>query len=118
MMELVVLSRAEGEILETQARLEDGEPGRGDRFNERAEQALDRILSFPEMRPALLSYFSASAHPRFSDGDTLQHRRTPRGHSCGFGLAAGRARHRSQIGYFIGSAQACCRAAEHPLSRP
>ena len=51
MMELVVLSRAEGEILETQARLEDGEPGRGDRFNERAEQALDRILSFPECGP-------------------------------------------------------------------
>lgn len=51
MMELVILFRAEADILETQARLEDVLRGLGDRFNARAEEALDRLLVFPECGP-------------------------------------------------------------------
>lgn len=48
-MELIVLARAENEILETQARLEDLAEGLGVRFNLRAEEALDRLQLFPEI---------------------------------------------------------------------
>ena len=51
MRELVVLSRAEADILETQARLEEVLHGLGNRFNARAEEALDRVLAFPECGP-------------------------------------------------------------------
>lgn len=51
MTELVVLFRAEADLLETQARLEEVLDSLGDRFNARAEEALDRLLAFPECGP-------------------------------------------------------------------
>ena len=57
MMELVILFRAEADILETQARLEDVLRGLGDRFNARAEEALDRLLAFPECGPVYSAPF-------------------------------------------------------------
>ncbi len=47
--ELVVLSRAEGEIFEAYARLEDAKPGLGERFSENVERCLNRLASFPEL---------------------------------------------------------------------
>ncbi len=47
-MELIVLARAEMEVMETQMRLEDAIPGLGERFSERVEEELDRLIAFPE----------------------------------------------------------------------
>ena len=57
MTELVVLSRAEADILETQARLGEFLDDLGDRFNARAEEALDRLLAFPECGPVYSTPF-------------------------------------------------------------
>ncbi len=46
-MELLILARAESEVLEIQARLADISQSLGDRFSERIEAALDRIAGFP-----------------------------------------------------------------------
>jgi hypothetical protein len=46
-MELIVLARAEAEVLETQARLEDVLAGLGERFNQRVEETLDQLIAFP-----------------------------------------------------------------------
>ena len=56
-MELLILARAEAEVLENQARLEDLTPGLGDRFSVRVEEALDRILDFPESGPVYSGAF-------------------------------------------------------------
>ena len=47
-MELLLLARAEAEVLETQARLEDAVAGLGERFNLRVEEALDQLIGFPQ----------------------------------------------------------------------
>ncbi|MCX6981180.1 MAG: hypothetical protein NTV08_10575 [Verrucomicrobia bacterium] len=57
MSELLILSRAEADVLETQARLEEILPGLGNRFNARTEEALDRLLLFPECGPAYSATF-------------------------------------------------------------
>lgn len=51
MSELIVLVRAEAEVIEAQARLEDASPGLGDRFNARVEEGLDRLERHPECAP-------------------------------------------------------------------
>jgi plasmid stabilization system protein ParE len=56
-MELVILARAEVEVIETQARLEDTNAGLGDRFNERVEQAFDLLAEFPELGPVYAGQF-------------------------------------------------------------
>jgi plasmid stabilization system protein ParE len=57
MSELLILSRAEADVLEVQARLEEVLPGLGNRFNARAEEALDRLLVFPESGPVYSAPF-------------------------------------------------------------
>jgi hypothetical protein len=48
-MELILLARAEAEVLETQARLEDVAIGLGERFNTRVEEALEQLIEFPQI---------------------------------------------------------------------
>ncbi len=50
-MELILLARAEAEILETNERLEDAVEGLGQRFCERVEEALDQLVAFPWSGP-------------------------------------------------------------------
>jgi plasmid stabilization system protein ParE len=54
-MEQLVLAGADADVLETYARLEDAAAGLGERFNERVEEALDRLLSFPQSGPMYMA---------------------------------------------------------------
>ena len=57
LMELVILARAESEILATQAQLETVVAGLGDRFNQKVEEALDQLAIFPHSGAAYLKSF-------------------------------------------------------------
>lgn len=49
--ELLILARAESEVLEIQARLDDISHRLANRFSERIEAALDQLSNFPESGP-------------------------------------------------------------------
>jgi hypothetical protein len=56
-MELVLLARAEAEVLTMQARMEETLEGLGDRFNQRVEETLDQLLDFPQSGPVFVGSF-------------------------------------------------------------
>ena len=56
-MELVLLARAEAEVLATQARMDEALEGLGERFNLRVEETLDQLIVFPQSGPVYAEPF-------------------------------------------------------------
>jgi plasmid stabilization system protein ParE len=67
-MELILLARAEADVLTTQARLEDVQPELGDRFVEQVETAFDQLSAFPESGPLYLAPYRRLLVPGFPNG--------------------------------------------------